>query len=176
MRKFANGSVALLLAAISGLSDCGGDKPLPVRTYPMGDHVQVGHVIYTVFETQWMTQLGEGTGARVPQDRFFLVRVSAVNAGSGDVLVPSFALEGDDGKVYNESSDGGGVPQWIGYLRQVKPAEAAAGNAVFDAPPRHYKLRVTDETLERAALIDIPLSFGAETPEIPTPGSEKKQP
>ena len=62
------------------------------------------------------------------------------------------------------------------FLRSVKPAESAQGNVVFDAPPRHYKLKLMDETGERSAYIDIPLSFGAETPEMPTPGSAVKQP
>jgi hypothetical protein len=78
------------------------------------------------------------------------------------------------GNTYNEISDGTGVPQWISYLRNVKPAESAQGNVLFDAPPRHYKLKIQDEDSEKAALIDIPLNFGAESPDIiPTP--EKKQ-
>jgi hypothetical protein len=57
----------------------------------------------------------------------------------------------------------------------VKAAESAQGNVVFDAPPRHYKLKVTDETGDRTALIDIPLTFGSETPDIPTPGMGAKE-
>ena len=62
-------------------------------------------------------------------------------------------------------------------LAQVKPAESAQGNLVFDAPPAHYKLRITDENEENPAYVDIPLSFGAEVPppEVPPPGGEKKQ-
>ena len=66
------------------------------------------------------------------------------------------------------------MPQWIGYLRQIKPADSAQGYLVFDAPPGHYKLRVLDEDSNHAALIDIPLTFNAETPELPTPGDLKK--
>jgi hypothetical protein len=67
------------------------------------------------------------------------------------------------------------VPQWIGYLRTVKPAESAQGNLVFDAPPAHYKLRLTDENEENPAYVDIPLSFGAEIPPPELPALEKKQ-
>jgi hypothetical protein len=156
-------------------TSCGGDeKSFPVRTYNLGERIQLGHIVYLVFETQWMTHLGEGPDARVPQNRFFLVRLSAVNSSNGDVTVPNFTIQDDSGKTYHELSDGTGIPQWIGYLRNVKPAESAQGNALFDAPPRHYKLKIQDEDGERTALVDIPLNFGAETPDIvPTP--EKKQ-
>jgi hypothetical protein len=127
-----------------------------------------------VFETQWLTQLGDQANPRVPQSRFFLVRTSIVNGGGSDVVSPNLTVEDDHGHVYPELSNGDGVPQWIGYLRQIKPADSAQGNLVFDAPPAHYKLRVLDEDGNRAALIDIPLSFNAETPEPPTPGALEK--
>jgi hypothetical protein len=165
---FAATTAALLLTA------CGNDeKSVPVRSVSMGERVLLGHITYTVFETQWLTHIGVGPEARVPQHRFFLVRLSAVNSGSGDVSVPAFILQDDSGNTYNELTDGAGVPQWIGYLRTVKPAEAAQGNALFDAPPKHYKLKVQDEDGERTALVDIPLNFGAEAPDI-VPNPEKK--
>jgi len=40
---------------------------------------------------------------------------------------------------------------------------------VFDVPPKHYRLRVTDETSQKANDIDIPLNFASETPDMPTP-------
>lgn len=167
--SFAAITAALLLAS------CGNEgKAYPVRTYNMGERVQLGHIVYQVFETQWMTHLGEGTDARVPQQRFFLVRLSAVNGAGGEITVPGFTIEDDNGKSYQEISDGTGVPQWVGYLRNVKPAESAQGNVLFDAPPRHYKMKITDEDGERTAYVDIPLNFGAETPEILSP-PEKKQ-
>ncbi len=157
------------------LSSCGdGEKTYPVRTYNMGERVQLGHIVYMVFETQWLTHMGEGAESRIPEHRFFLVRMSATNGAGEDVNIPSFSLAGDKGGSFPELSNGDGVPQWIGYLRRVKPADNAQGNALFDVPPAHYKLKVTDETGDKVAFIDIPLSFGAETPDIPTPGSEKK--
>jgi hypothetical protein len=165
-----------LLAAVLMLAGC---KPqaaeFPVRTYPMGEKVQLGSLTYTVIETEYLTQIGEGAAARIPQNRFFLVRVSVGNGGSEAANVSAFQVEDDNGKVYRELHDGEGVPDWIGYLRTVKPAEAAQGNALFDAPPRHYTLRVHDETGEKAALIDIPLTFNAETPDVPTPGDPSKK-
>lgn len=158
-------------AAASLLSSCGdsGEK-FPVRTYNMGERVTLGHIVYVVFETQWLTHIGEGVAARVPQHRFFLVRMSAVNSFGAAIIVPNFMLEDDSGKTYPELSSGEGVQDYIGYLRSVKPAEAQQGNALFDAPPRHYKMRIADETGEKIAYVDIPLNFVSETPEVPSMG------
>ncbi len=140
----------------------------------MGDKVYLGKLIYTVFETQYLTQLGEGLKARAPQNRFFLVRLSVVNGANSEIPVPNMTVEDDDGNTYSELTNGEGVPQWIGFIRPARPAEAVQGNVVFDAPPRHYKLRISDEGEEKQALIDIPLTFNAEMPQTPEPGSEKK--
>jgi hypothetical protein len=165
-------------AAASLLSSCGDseEKASPVRAYNMGERATVGHIVYVVYETQWLTQIGTGADARVPQHRFFLVRLSAVNSLGSDILVPNFRIEDDNGNTYPELSSGEGVPQYIGYLRSVKPAESVQGNALFDAPPRHYKMRIADETGEKVAYIDIPLSFVTETPDVPgvvTPEKKK---
>jgi Domain of unknown function (DUF4352) len=155
--------VAVLLV---GLAGCSSDPAQSsVLQYNMGEKVPVGHLTYTVFETQWATHFGEGVNARVPQNRFFLVRLSAVNGGVADATIPNFTIEDDSGHVYNELTDGDGVPQWVGYLRSAKPADFVQGNVVFDAPAGHYKLRVTDDQ-KHAALVDMPLTFGAETPDI----------
>ena len=139
----------------------------------MGDRVSLGHIVYTVFETQWLTHIGEGANDRVPQHRFFLVRLSAVNSLGSDIIVPNFSIEDDNGNTFPELSSGEGVPQYIGYLRSVKPAESQQGNALFDAPPRHYKFRIADETGEKVAYVDIPLNFVSETPEIPVAGGKE---
>ena len=169
-----------ILAAVTAallLNACSRDSSYPVRSYALGEKVSLGHIIYTVYETQWVPQFGDGPTARIPQHRFFLVRMAAVNSGGADLIVPNVTIEDDKGNSYPELRNGDGVPQWIGYLRQVKPAESAQGNLLFDAPPAHYKLRVTDEDGDHTGYIDIPLSFGAEVPssEVPVPGGEKKQ-
>lgn len=151
---------------LAGCSSAPAEPPL--MKYNLGEKVPVGHLTYTVFETQWMTHFGEGVDARVPQNRFFLVRLSAVNGGVSDAIIPNFTIQDDNGHTYNELSDGEGVPQWMGYLRSAKPADFVQGNVVFDAPPAHYRLKISDSE-KHAALVDIPLSFGAETPDIITP-------
>jgi len=170
-------ALAAVVSAAGILSSCSDEpKASPVRTSNMGERVTLGHIVYTVFETQWLTHLGEGADARVPQNRYFLVRLSAVNVGTGEVIVPNFKVEDDSGNSYPElgGDQAQGVPQYIGYLRRVKPAESAQGHAVFDCPPRHYRLKIMDEDSERMGYVDIPLSFTSESPEVPQVGDTKK--
>src|SRR5579872_5157365 len=159
--------VAALVAVL--LTSC-SQPTFPVRTYSMGEKVVLGHLMYTVFETQWLTQAGTPPDVRMPQNRFFLVRLAANDSGGSDLIVPPLSVVDDKGTVYKEIDNGEGIPQWIGFLRSVHPAEAITGNVVFDCPPGHYKLKVTDEDSERTAYVDIPLSFTNETPEVPTLG------
>jgi hypothetical protein len=166
------------VAAASVLSSCGdsGEKPSTVRTFNMGEKVELGHISYQVFETQWLTHIGQGTDARIPQHRFFLIRLSAFNSYGSDIIVPNFSIEDDSGASYPELSSGEGVPQYIGYLRNAKHMDSVQGNALFDAPPRHYKMKLTDESGEKVAYVDIPLSFTAESGDVPAAaGSEKKK-
>lgn len=134
----------------------------------MGARVEVGHLIYTVLETQWLAQIGAGDTARVPKNRFFLVHLTAVNSGSEELDVPNVTLVDDKGGTVNELEDGSQVPLWVGFVRKAKPAESINGNVVFDAQPKHYRLKVTDENGEKPALIDIPLSFNSDAaPALP---------
>ena len=135
---------------------------------PLRDDVKVSLDFEKVLEDQWKTQLAQGTDARVPKDRFFLLRLSVVNAGSTDVLVPGLTLVDDSGQSYQEMSNGDQVPQWMGYLRRAKPTETLQGNVVFDVPPKHYRLRVSDETSQKSRDIDIPLNFTSDSPDMPT--------
>jgi len=159
---------------LSSCADSEG-KSATAQTVNLGERITLGHIVYVVYETQWLTHLGEGPDARVPQNRFFLVRLSAVNKGSNPVTVPNFSLLDDSGNTYPEIADESrSVPQYIGFLRRVGPAESAQGHALFDVAPRHYRLKVMDEDGERSAMIDIPLSFTSEAPDMPVMGNSKK--
>jgi hypothetical protein len=139
----------------------------------MGERAQAGQLIFTVFENRWLPQLGAEASARIPTNRFFLLRLSIVNSGSNEAIAPPLTLIDDSGQRYTEVSDGEGVPQWIGYLRRVKPADTLTGNIVFDVPARHYKLEVGDDGDEKKALIDIPLSFNVDQVPMPQiPGAQ----
>jgi hypothetical protein len=92
----------LILLISLGLVSCGDsdEKAFPVRTYNMGERITLGHIVYVVYETQWLTHLGDPPDSRVPQHRFFLIRMSAVNATSKEIMVPNFTLEDDKGGTF----------------------------------------------------------------------------
>jgi hypothetical protein len=144
------------------------DEPA-LRTYQMGERVLQGHLLYTVFERQWMPQIGSGLDARIPQNRFYLLRISVLNSGGADAIVPTISLVDDAGASFPEIQNGDGVPDFIGSLRQIAPAETAQGNLVFDVSPKHYKLKVSDEDGKQSALVDLPLSFDPDAPDVTTP-------
>jgi hypothetical protein len=170
MRSFRTILTAIAALALLLAAGCASAPPKP-QTFALGERVELGKIIYTVFETQWMTHIGSGPETRLPKDRFFVVRISAVNGGGADAMIPNMTLIDDSGAAYAETN-GEGVPNWLGLLRQTKPAEAAQGAVVFDAPQRHFKLRLSDENEQKTAFVDLPLTYGTETPDLPSPTLE----
>ncbi|MCL5745247.1 MAG: DUF4352 domain-containing protein [Acidobacteria bacterium] len=147
-----------------------------MSTYRMGERATVGPLIYNVLDAQWLTELGSGVSPRVPANRFFVVRLSVVNSGQAESVVPPVSIEDENARSYTELMDGNSVPQWLGYLRRVKPAENLVGNIVFDVPPHEYKLRLQDEVGANQALVEVPLSFRPDIPQIvKTPEFQVKQ-
>ncbi len=128
-------------------------------------------MIYNVYETQYMIKIGEGPEERIPKNRFLVVHVTAVNGGAAkaDQSIPTFTLMDDAGETFNELDNGAGVPDWLGFSRKVRPAESINGNIVFDVSPKHYHLRIADETDQHFLLVDLPLTFGEPTSAPPPP-------
>lgn len=175
MRFMAKAGLVFFFLGMIWGTGCSPAPPDSVRTYRMGEKVQVGNLIYTIYDNQWLTHAGEGPSARIPEGRFFVVRVSVTNSGAGSAVVPPMTITDDNGKEFNELPNGDQVPQWLGLLRSVKPADSLQGNVVFDCEPRRYRLKVSDENEQSTALIDIPLTFGAETPQTASPELPEKQ-
>ncbi len=165
LQSFAGGATVACLMAVAG---CAPAIPADDRVHRMGERVTAGSLVYNVFEDQWKAKLGDGPDARVPKDRFFLIRLSVVNGGAADLMVPALTLVDDSGQTYSELPDGDKVPQWAGFLRRVKPADTLQGYVVFDVAPKHYILRVADENSQKTKSIDIPLTFTSDTPDMPT--------
>ena len=157
----------LPLAAFSLVSCVKSREQGTIYTYGMGDKATVGHLVFTVFETVWMPQFGHGPTARVPGHRFLVIRLSAFNGGGEEVMLPGFTLANDKGETFFELTNGEQAPNWMGYLRRLRPNESAQGNVLFDVSPGRYKLKVTDETEQRTAFIDLPLSFSGEAAAVP---------
>jgi len=132
----------------------------------MGERVQVGPLIYNVLHAEWSTQLGEGSEARMPKNRFLIVQLTVTNSGGGETSIPPVTLEDGRGGAYPEELNGTGVTNWLGLLRKLTPAQTEQGRIVFDAPSGAYRLRVTDDNpelgREKVALIDIPLHLEPE--------------
>ena len=162
-------ALALLAAGCSSLS-----KKKESQVFPAGEKVTVGSLVYSVIDSQVLTQLGEDAGtARTPQNRFHLLTISVSNSSSDDTPIPGLTLVDDAGKEYPEAADGTNVPNWLGVVRKVSGAQTEQGNILFDAPAQHYRLRLTDETDPAEFSIDVPLTYVHEQMrEVPAPAQE----
>ncbi len=129
----------------------------------MGQGVQLGPLIYNVMETSWKSQLGGGPAARIPKNRFLLVKLTVTNGGGQTSSIPEMALVNAAGLNFQEITEGvESVPKWLGVLRNLAPVQTDEGYVVFDVPLGAYKLQVSDGGdigSEKKALIEIPLQL-----------------
>jgi hypothetical protein len=165
----------LLLPLVFALGSCQTENWNRLD-YSMGERVPLGPLTYTVVETAWQTQLGQGFKIRSPERRFLLITLSVTNGGSGDISIPLLNLQAPDGQMYQELSNGEGVDNWFGLLRTISPSETQQGRILFDVPLTSYKLRLVsgDVSSDRATWVQIPLSMNTDTQvQAPIPGTEK---
>jgi hypothetical protein len=167
-----------LLAAIALLAAGCAPKKKPETVYRMGEPVTVGPLTYTVLETEWRTELGEGVEQKIPKHRFLLLRLSISNASKEAAAAPLLNLEDAEGRPHRELTDVRAAAGWLGLLRLVAPGASLSGTIVFDVPPAEYRLRVAsggDLESERTALIEIPLTLASPAMDLPAvkpPGLE----
>lgn len=148
----------ILILAVSCASSGGG----PSAVHQMGERVQVGTLIYTILETEWADELPGDSGPRLPQNKFLLVRMTITNSGNRELHVPMLTLIDDQKKETMEVSEVQGVEEWLGILRNVKPAETLQGRAVFDVRPANFRIQLTDAgnpDQEKTALVELPLKL-----------------
>jgi len=164
MRYVAGFGISLLsLVAVSfitaGCASFSKTKDVPL-IYAAGDKATVGPLVYNVIDSELADQLGDNpNNERTPQDRFFLVKVSISNSSPEDQPIPAMTLVDDAGHNYTELADGAGVANWLGVVRKVAPTQTEQGYVLFDAPTKHYRLRLNDPLDEKEIAIDVPLSF-----------------
>jgi hypothetical protein len=166
--------LALTLAAV--VTGC-GDRNVRQSNlqFRMGEPLLVRPFTYTILETRWRPQLGELFSLQVPQNQFLLIRVSITNSGGQPAAAPLLSLTDSSGNTFSEHQNGNGVDNWMGLIRNVKPAETEVGWIVFDVPPNNYTLRcygeVTDDA-EQVGLVRIPLNLESmnENPNLDIPG------
>jgi hypothetical protein len=156
------------LAGSAALMFSGCTRPQPTRTdYSMGERIPISQMTYSVVESAWRTQLGEGFRARSPEQRFLLIKISVTNGTGKEVSIPLLTLEGTNGQTFRELANGDGVENWFGVLRTISAGETQQGNLVFDVPLTSYKLRVPDVSdagLEKYVTVQIPLRLDADLP------------
>jgi len=151
----------LMLVSASISSGCrkGRDASF-IGTFPMGERVQVGPLVYQILDSSWRNELG--SGGRTPKDRYLFVRMSITNSSGSPVSVPGLTIEGG-GKTFAEvSEDMDKVDNWFGLLRTIQPSQTEQGWIVFDAPMTAYKLNLSDGGevgSEKSAHVDIPVSL-----------------
>jgi hypothetical protein len=135
----------------------------PTVTHVMGQGVQVGPLTYNVLETSWKSQLGGGPSAKIPKNRFLLVKLTITNGASQTSSIPEMSLLTAGGQSYQEVTEGvESLPKWLGVLRNLAPVQTEEGIVVFDVPLGAYKLQVRDGGeigSEKKALIEIPLQL-----------------
>lgn len=118
---------------------------------------------WNVVDSRILPRLGKDpVTARFPLERFYLIQITVLNAGNTDAPIPALALVDDSGKVYNELTDGSGVQDWLGLVRNVKAGDQVKGAILFDAPASHYRLRLSEQYASPEISIDLPLNL---TPE-----------
>lgn len=161
------------LAAALCMSGCSREK-IAEQVSPMGDHVSVGPITYSVFEASWKDDLPGSTGRRIPKNRFLVIRLTVTNGGSKDFSLPMLRLEGSDGKTYMEEDTGEGVESWLGLIRVISATQTADGRILFDVPPGTYKLQVVDDgDLENQKVRYVEIPFNVEpTVKVPVPGQQ----
>jgi hypothetical protein len=165
-----------MLLSLTLLPACKKAKP-KVLTYEMGERVENGPFTYTVVESTWASQLGEGFNLRAPQNRFLILSVSITNGGGSEASVPLLSLEASNGQIYQELVDGSGVPDWMGALRTIKPASTMTGRIIFDVPLSSFHLRLPDAGepgYEKYAMVEIPLRLDVQQVQSPMPSAEKQ--
>jgi hypothetical protein len=164
---------SLLCLTLSGCNQQNSSR----LDFQMGEKIPLGPLTYNVIQSAWRNQLGEGFKIRSPQQRFLLIGISITNGGGKEVALPLFKLEDERGQSITESDNPQDVPNGIGILRSIAPAQTLQGNLLFDVPLASYKLMLTDggePGLEKTASVNIPLRMDVDSGvQAPTPGRLK---
>jgi hypothetical protein len=162
MLKTACAAIILIVCLLATGCSSTTSSPGLAKIYNMGERVQVGTLIYTVLDTEWLDQLGDGPSARMPRNRFLTVRVSVTNSGAAVSAIPPMTLTTSGGQDYTELTDAPGVPEWLGYIRSVKAAETVHGRAAFDVPAGAYQLHLSNDAEPEntiTARVELPLQL-----------------
>lgn len=158
-----------VVACLTLLASCARKASTPV--FQMGERAEVGPYVYSILEARWAQQLGDGPSPRLPRAGFLLLRVSATNGSVRSFSIPQLTLLSPAGEEFPELSDGAGVTDWIGLLRDLEPLETKTRWVLFDVPRADYRLRVADDAFDPAdaktAMIEVPVRLTAASDSLP---------
>lgn len=160
-------SIVAVITAVC-LVGCSSTSKASKSARPMGERIQLGPLAYTVYEADWLNDLGDGSNLRTPKNRFLVVRLSIENVGNREATVPLLMVENEAAQDLLELDNGQGVAAWLGLLRQIPPGDRIEGRIVFDVPMGAYNLRLTDggePDKERVGYVHLPVKLG----EVATP-------
>ncbi len=150
-------ATGLMLAAFSGCTK-------PPQIHQLGEKVQLGGMVFSVLDAEWAADIDAGgANAKTPQHRFLIVHLTMSNTGSKEATIPLLHVVAADKSEQLELAEGQGVPNWLGILRTLNPAESKEGRIVFDVPPGAYSLRLTDggdQERELTAMVVLPPNAG----------------
>ena len=159
----------VVAACFTLLASC-ARKPM-TPAFQMGERAEIGSLVYSVVEARWARQLGDGPSPRLPRSGFLLLRVSLTNGSARNFSIPQLTLLSSTHQEFPELSDGEGVADWIGLLRDVEPLETKTKWVVFDVPRGDYRLRVADDAFDPAdakiAWIEVPIRLAAASDFLP---------
>ena len=108
---------ALLLCGCSNESTGTSKENASGMIYQMGQKVPLGPLTYNVLETNWKSQLGGGPAARIPKQRFLLVKLTITNGAGQTVPIPEMSLVNAAGQSFPEITEGvESLPKWLACL------------------------------------------------------------
>ena len=157
-------SAAALTLIVFNLAGCSKESPSPLLgTFHMGERIQVGSMTYNVLESRWKPALKDDGTGKPPKERYLLVKLTATNGGGSAGTIPTFTIVNPRGESYSEVTEGvQDVPNYLGIIRKVEPAQTEQGWVVFDAPVGAYQLMISDNGepgSEKYARVDLPVSL-----------------
>ncbi len=164
VRVRATLSAAALTMILFNLVGCNKETAPPILgTFRMGERIQVGPMTYNVLESRWKPALRDDGTGKPPKERYLLVKLTATNGGGSPGAIPSFTIVNARGESYTEVNEGvQDVPNYLGIIRKVQPAQTEEGWIVFDAPVGAYQLMISDNGepgSEKYARVDLPVSL-----------------
>lgn len=150
---------AVLTSALIALNGC-GEKTAPISSFPMGQKVQVGKIVYSVLEAEWRTDVPGGK--QTPKNRILQLTMAVTNSSSQEMSIPTLRLINAKSEEHPEFTEIEGNMNWLGLLRRLQPSLTETAAIYFDVPIGAYKLEVVDHSNaedEKTAYIDIPASL-----------------